>query len=198
MADPMSMMVASTAASGLVSGIGASTSAGASAASFNYKAGIAQLNAQIARQNAAWVTNSGGIKAQQEGLKDAQEIAQTKAGFGASGIDAGTGSHAGVTTSQTDVAKYNQGIIRADAAHTAYGYETKAAADEAEASMDRAAASNAEKAGKLGVLSSIIGSVGSVASKWMQGSSIGMGSGSSPGVGMFDPNNYGAAPAWGN
>lgn len=181
-----------------VGAFGAMTSANASSAMYNYKAGIAQMNQQIAQQNAAWATNAGGIKASEEGLKDAQEIAQTKTNQAASGIDVTTGSHAAVTTDQTDVAKYNQGIIRADAAHTAYGYETQAAGDTAEARLDTASATNAQTAGWIGVASSIIGGVSSVSSKWSQGNSIGMFSNTSPGpIGTFsNGGNDGAAPSW--
>lgn len=201
MADPATMGgvgIASSLIGGIAGAFGASTSADASSASFNYKAGIATLNANIAKQNAAWAINSGGIKAANEGLKAGQEIAQTRAGQGASNIAVGTGSHEAVTDTQTDVAKYNQGIIRADAAHTAYGYETQAAADTAEASMDTAAASNAQTAGKLGILSSIIGTAGSVASKWTQGNTIGMWS-QQGSIGNFsNGGNDGAAPSWSN
>jgi gas vesicle protein len=161
---------------GVVGAVGSVFSADASASMYNFKAGIAQMNATIAQQNAAWAVNSGGIKASEEGLKDAQEIAQTKTNQSASGIDVTTGSHEAVHSDQTDVAKYNQGIIRADAAHTAYGYETQAAADTAEVSLDKASASNAITAGWLGAASSILGGASSVASKWSQGNSIGIGS----------------------
>lgn len=197
MADPVSMAVIGTAAAAggsIISGIGASTSADASAAAYNYKAGIATMNAQIAGQNAAWAINSGGVKASEEGLKDAQEIGQTKVNQAASGLDVNAGSAAAVRKTQTDVAQYNQGIIRSDAAHTAYGYETQAAGDTAEATLDRSSASNAETAGQLGVLSSIIGGVSSVAGKWSQANTLGIGSGSSSSNGMDASGN----PAWGN
>lgn len=198
MADPSSMASAGLGGnllSGAVSAFGSIMSGNANANAYNYKAGIALLNAQIDKQNAAWVSNAGGIKASQEGLKDAQEKGQTIANQGASNIAVGSGSHAIVSSTQTDVAKFNQGIIRADAAHTAYGYETKAAMDTAEAALDRSAANDARNAGYIGALSSIIGTSSSVASKWSQGNTIGIGS-SSGQIGTYDPNNYGAAPSW--
>lgn len=177
MVDPVSLGGVGIAASllgGATGAAGSIMSGSANSSAYSYKAGIALMNAQIAKQNAAWATNSGGIKASEEGLKDAQEKGQTIATQGASNIDVSSGSHAVVQQTQTDVAKYNQGIIMADAAHTAYGYETQAAADTAEAQMDTSAASNAKTAGYLGALSSIIGAAGSVGAKWLQGNSIGM------------------------
>ena len=181
MADPVTIMagvgMASTVVGGVISGIGNKFSSDATANAYRYKAGIATLNQTIAKQNAAWAVNAGGVKAANFGLKAGQEIGQTKAVQGASGLDVNTGSAEAVRESQTDVAKYDQGMIRADAAHTAYGYDVEAAKYGAEASMDTSAAANQDTAGQLGVLSSIIGTVGSVASKWTQGSMIGIGSG---------------------
>lgn len=201
MADPVTMgaiSVGSSLLGGALGGAGASFSAGASADSFNFKAGIAKLNADIDKQNASWAINSGGIKATNYGLKAGQEIADTKVVQAASGLDVNSGSKEAVRDTQQTVAAYDQGLIRADAAHTAHGYEVKAAADTAEASMDTAAASNAQKAGKLDVLKSIIGTASSVASKWTQGNTIGMWSGSSGGpIGTFpDGGNSGGTPNW--
>lgn len=199
--DPASMgaiSIGSTLLSGALGGAGAAFSSGASADAFNFKAGIATLNSQINKQNAAWALNSGGIKAANYGLKAGQEIADTKVKQAASGFDVNSGSTVAVRDTQTDVAKYDQNTIRADAAHTAYGYETKAAADSMEASLDTASASNAKKAGTLGILSSVIGTASSVASKWTQGKTIGMWDNSDKGpIGTFDNGgNSGGTPNW--
>lgn len=199
--DPASMgavAIGSSLLSGAVGVAGASMSANASADSFNYKAGIAKLNSDINKQNAAWAINQGAIKAENYGLKAGGEIADTKVVQAASGLDINSGSKEAVRDTQQTVATYDQGTIRADAAHTAHGYEVKAAADSAEASMDTAAAENAQKAGKLNVLSSIIGTASSVASKWTQGNTIGIWSGSSGGpIGTFaNGGNSGGTPNW--
>lgn len=199
--DPASMAaisIGTTLLSGAIGGAGASFSADASADAFNFKAGIAKLNADINKQNASWALNSGGIKAANYGLKAGQDIADTKVVQAASGLDVNSGSKSAVRDTQADVAKYDQDLIRADAAHTAHGYEVKAAADSAEAELDRTSASNAGKAGKLGILSSVIGTASSVASKWSQGKTIGIGSGSGSGpIGTFDNGgNSGGTPNW--
>lgn len=178
--DPATMgaiSIGTTLLSGAIGGAGAASSAEASADAFNFKAGIAKLNSDINKQNASWALNSGAIKATNYGLKAGQEIADTKVVQASSGLDVNSGSKEAIRDTQTDVARYDQNTIRADAAHTAHGYEVKAAADSAEASLDTAAASNAQKAGKLNILSSVIGTASSVASKWSQGNTIGMWSG---------------------
>lgn len=192
------MAIGSSVVSGALGIAGAKSSADASSDSFNFKAGIAKLNADIAKQNAAWSLNSGGIKAANYGLKAGQDIAETKVVQAASGLDVNSGSKEAVRDTQSDVAKYDQNLIRADAAHTAHGYEVKAASDTLEAEMDRVSAVNAQKAGKLAILSSVIGTGTSVASKWTQGNTIGMfvGSGGGP-IGTFDNGgNSGGTPNW--
>lgn len=192
------MAIGTSVLSGITSGAGASFTSGASADAFNFKAGIAKLNADINRQNASWAINSGAIKASNYGLKAGQEIAETKVVQAASGLDVNSGSKEAVRDTQSTVAKFDQNQIRADAAHTAHGYEVKAATDTMEAELDRVGAVNAGKAGKLGILSSVIGTASSVASKWTQGNTIGMWSGSSGGpIGTFDNGgNTGGTPNW--
>lgn len=194
--DPATMgaiSVGTTLLSGAAGIAGAKFSSDASADAFNFKAGIAKLNADINKQNASWAINSGAIKATNYGLKAGQEIADTKVTQAASGLDITSGSKEAVRDTQQTVAAYDQGLIRADAAHTAHGYEVKAAADSVEASMNTAAASNAGKAGKLGILSSIIGTASSVASKWTQSNTLGMWSGSGGGSGA---NSLGGSTAF--
>lgn len=196
--DPGSMTavsIGSKIAGSVIGAVGADFSAKAQSDSYMFKAGIANLNKTIAEQNAAWATNAGGIKASNFGLKAAQEIAETKVRQSGSGIDITSGSSAAVRETQGDVARFEQGIIRADARHTAYGYEMDAQKFAAEGSLDVASAENARKAGQLGVLSSILGGASSVADKWSQGNTIGIGSGSGS-IGTYDSSNYGAAPTW--
>lgn len=201
MADPASMGAASLAAngvSGLLGAMGAKSQADASAASFQYKAGIAQLNQQIAKQNQAYAINAGGIKAVNAGLHYGQTIADTKVKQGTSGLDVNSGSAVTIRDNQSDVARFDQGQIMADARRQEYGYEVEEHKQIAEESMDKAAASNAQDAGKLAVLSSIIGTAGSVASKWTQGNTIGMWSGGAKGSNATDGiGGYGpTAPSW--
>lgn len=177
MADPISMVavgsMAASAAGGIVSGLGAEQSAEANAQAYRYKAGVAQLNKQINKQNAAWALQSGDIQAMESGMKAGQQIAETKVIQAASNLDVNSGSAAAVRDTQTTVAAFDQNVIRWDASKTAYGYETKAVTDEAETNLDKMAASQSEEAGKYAMWSSFLGGASSVSSKWMQGSQAG-------------------------
>lgn len=184
MADPVTLgtiAIIGSAGSAVTGAIGAGQSASASAASYRYKSGLALMNQRINKQNAAWAREAGDINAEISGVKSRQEIGATKARQGASGLDVNTGTAAQVRADQGAVAKFDQDMIRYDASKTAYGYEAKAAADEAESRMMNAAARSAEKAGKLSIFSSILGGAASVSSKWMQANQIGMFGGSGGG-----------------
>src|SRR5258708_1181004 len=179
MADPVTATVAVgsmalSAVGGIVSGIGAKESGDASAAAYRYKAGVALLNKQINEQNAAWSLEAGGIKGMEEGLKAGQEIAQTKATQGASGLDVNTGSNEAVRDTQTKVAQVDQNVISWDAAKTAWGFESKATTDVAESRLDLMGAETAETAGTIGEISSFVGGASSVSSKWLQAKSTGV------------------------
>jgi hypothetical protein len=202
MVDPISagtmaaISMGTTVAGGVVSGIGNIFQGNANAASYNYKAGVALANSTINKQNAVWATEAGGIAATESGLKSGEVIAQTKVGQSGSNLDVNTGTNAAVRDTQQAAAQTDQEIIRWDAAKKAYGYETKAAMDEAEASMDTAAASNSKTSGILGAIGSFINAGSSVASKWSQGNTIGIGTSSGP-IGMFtNGGNDGLAPSW--
>src|ERR1700757_4903255 len=175
MADPISMVaIGSSVAGGIVSGLGANEAGQAQAQAYQYKAGVAQLNKQISQQNANWALQSGDISAEEKGLAAGQEIATTKVAQAASGLDVTGGTAEAVRQSQTAAASFDQNIIRWDAAKTAYGYEAKAATDQAESSLDIMAAAQAKEAGQISMISSFLGGASSVSSKWLQGKSVGL------------------------
>ena len=168
------MALAATVISGITSAAGAAYSGMSQAAAYNYQAGIAQMNAQIAKQNAAYETALGEVQAQQQGMKTRATISQTRAIQGASGLDVNTGSAASVRESEFQLGGYDQQVIRAGAARRAYGFEVEAVSDKAQANLDRMAADRSETAGMLKAFTSILGAGGSFASKWKQGQSTGM------------------------
>jgi len=179
--------LASTIGGAITGAVGAGETASAQASMYQYKAGLALMNQRINKQNAQWARQSGDINAEEAGLKAGQDIANTKVVQSGSGVDVNTGTAADVRDTQVKVAGFDQDVIRFDAAKTAYGYETKAAGDEAEANLDYMAADNAKKAGNINIFSSILGGASSVASKWSQAKTTGLFGGSSSNGG-FDPN----------
>lgn len=197
MAGPLAGIGIGATILGGVTGAAGSLMGGASqSAMYNYQAGVAQLNSKIALQNADYTQTAGGTAGYQSGLKTAAIVGQEKAGQGASGLDVNSGSAAAVRGSTTSLGQYDQDLIATNYAKKAYGYEVASATDIASAGADKIAGSEAETAGDIGAASSILGSVASVSSKWLQANTVGVGSGGRSGIGLYDPTNYGAQPTW--
>lgn len=175
MAAPVAVAgIGMTALGGITQAFGAEQQGAAQAAMYNYQAGIAQMNAQIAKQNADYETALGEVQAQQQGMKTRAEIGETRAAQGAGGLDVNTGSNLAVRASEAELGAQDQAMIRSNAARRAYGQMVEAAQDTAQSNVDMMAASNAKQAADINAFSSILGAGSSVSSKWMQASSLGL------------------------
>jgi hypothetical protein len=163
-----------TLAGGILSATGAEKSAAAQQQMYNYQAGVAKINAQIDKQNAEYARNQGEIQATQFGLKEAQQEAGIKTAQAASNLDVNSGSTVEVQQSQRKLGQMDMAQIRANAAKTAYDFDVKSVMDLNQSTLDVMAGQTAKTAGDIQAMSSIIGSVGSVASKWQQGSMSGL------------------------
>lgn len=172
MADPITLTAvaggAASLGSGILGAVGAEKSASAQAGMYNYQAGVAQQNATLAKQDSNYTIGEGIVQGQQAGEKTRAEIGLTRAGFGASNVSGA--SHDAVVSSEVEIGQENEGVIQANTMKRAYGFDVKAAQDTAQAEVYQASASTAKEAGDISALSSIIGSAGSVSSKWLQGS----------------------------
>jgi hypothetical protein len=144
---------------------------------YGYQAGVAELNSQIAQQNANYASQEGELQAAKYGIGARQQAGHIVAAQASSGLDVGSGSAKQVQESQHTVSTLDQNTIRMNAAKTAYNYETQAVQYGAQAKMDLLAKQNVEAATPLNVASSLVGGAGSVASKWLQGSQMGLWSG---------------------
>jgi hypothetical protein len=163
-----------TLAGGIMSATGAEKSAAATQQMYNYQAGIAKINSQIDLQNADYTRNQGEIQATQFGLKEAQQEAGIKVAQSASNLDVNSGSSVDVQRSQRTLGQMDLTQIRSNAAKTAYDFDVKSVMDLNQSTLDVMAGQNAKTAGDIQAASSIIGSVGSVATKWQQGSTSGL------------------------
>jgi hypothetical protein len=177
MADPVSAIaiggLASSALGAGVSAFGNMQQGAAQSAAYTYQAGIAQINAQIADQNARYAYAVGEQKAQAAGMQTRAIIGQTKAQQGASGLDVNVGSAVDVRASEADLGAENVGVIRNDAARTAYGYQVEEQQQLTQAALDRFAAKNVKTAGYIGAASSLLGGASSVSDKWLKGQQAG-------------------------
>lgn len=186
MAQAMGIIgIGASIAGGITSAEGAKTTAAATQQSYNYQAGVAQINSAIDLQNADYARAQGETQAMQYGMKEAQTLGQIKTAQAASGIDVNSGSATAVQASERTVGAIDTAQIRTNAAKAAYDYDVKSTMDLNQSTLDVMAGNNAITAGNIQAESSILGSVGSVASKWNTASTAGMFGGSSGGGGQI-------------
>lgn len=167
-----------------------------------YQADVAAMNKEIAEANAQYSLKEGDVKRQEEGLKDHAMLGEMIAQQGASGISVNSGTSAKVRESMVEVGKYNQDVISASAAKKAYGYTvegvqfgaqadvyrytaqqneaqaenamTAAGISEKSLSLQQSAMNLVDTSEKVNIMGSLVGTAGSVADKWTEGSFKGL------------------------
>lgn len=178
MAEPTTIMAGIGMGSSILGGIFGAKGASESAASANmmgmFQAGIAQLNARIARQNADYASVQGEQSAAQYGMSAAQRKGAIIVGQSGSGLDVNSGSARAVQQSQDVVSTMDMNQIRANAAKAAFDYRVQANQYDMQAVGDMMGAQNALQAGRINAASSIISAASSVADKWYQGRNVGL------------------------
>jgi hypothetical protein len=170
--------IGATIAGGTLAAHGAEQTGIAQQRMYDYQAGVAKINSQIDLQNRDYALHVGDEQNRQYGMHAAQTSANIKSAQAASGIDVNSGSAVKVRNSETAITHIDESQIRENASKVAYDYETKSGMDLNQATLDTMAGTNAKMAGDINSEASIIGTVGSVASKWSQGSQMGMFGGS--------------------
>lgn len=192
MADPLTLTaigMGTSLAGGLVQAKGASDTGAAQQQMFNYRAGVARINSEIDKQNADWTRSQGEIQATQYGIKARQQAGAIRTAQSGSNIDVNSGSNLRTQQSQHTLAGMDLNQIRTNAAKTAYDYDVKSTMDLNQANLDTMAGTNAKRAGDINAMSSIIGTAGSVSSKWLQASQMGVFGGSGSGsIDLYGPD----------
>lgn len=177
MADPLTLSAIGIGGSllgGLTGAAGAAQTAAAQQQMYNYQAGLAQINAQIALQNADYARQQGEQQAQQYGMQAGQRMGQIITSQASSGLDINTGSNKLVQQSQQLVTGLDLDQIRSNAAKTAYDYDTQSVQYQDQAQLYRMGGANAAAAGAINITSSILGTAASVSTKWLQGQQYGL------------------------
>lgn len=169
MADPFTLAVGSTA----LSGIGSLISAGGQERQgrdtnemYQYRAYVAAQNAQIALQNRDYDIHTGEIQAFNNDLKSREQLGQAKANSGASGFDINTGSKAAAIESAHTLDRYNTLQIVNNAQRRGQQDLVQSWNYTNEAQMDQRSGANAERAGDIGAMTTLLGGASSVAGRW--------------------------------
>jgi hypothetical protein len=143
-----------------------------------YQAGLARMNAQIAKQNAIYATQRGEAEAMQSGMKTREQIGETITRQAATGLDVNQGTGVQVRRSEQELGTYDQTVLRSNAAVRAYGMRSQGLMDIEQGRLDEYGGRYSVIAGNINAGSSIMGTIGSVAGKWIQGQQVGLAGGS--------------------
>jgi hypothetical protein len=159
---------------GVFSAAGAGKQARATSEQDKYQAAVAQINSQIDLQNASYARQQGEQQSQQYGLGAGQRMGQIVAAQSSSGLSVSGGSAVQVRQSQQQVTNMDLDQIRSNAAKTAYDYDVASVMAKNQATLYTTAAADASEAGAINIASSVLSTAGSVSSKWLQGSQLGL------------------------
>jgi hypothetical protein len=165
---------AAAANAGAIGLIGTGLSAASSIAggmqqaqSAKYNAQIQSNNAQIAQQNATFAGEEGAANAGAEQQKTRAQVGGIKAAQAANNVDVNSGSAVDVRSSAAELGELNAITIRSNAARTAYGYQTAAASDTAQAALDKQQAQYDTEAGVVKAGTTLLGNVATGAQNGM-------------------------------
>ncbi len=167
-----------------------------------YQAGVAEVNKEISKANAIYARDVGEVEASDAAMKIHADIGEMIVQQGASGISVNSGSSTKVRESMILIGQHTQDIIRSSAAKKAYGYDIEAMQFGAQADVYRFTASAHEQqaadamtasgmtkqslglqqqamglvdsAKNINIMGSLVGTAGSVASKWSEGEYSGL------------------------
>lgn len=155
-----------SALGGVTGAIGAIQQGQAASEAAKYNASVAASNADMAKRNAQMAGEAGAQQAAMQEQKTRAQVGEIKANQAASGVDVNSGSALDVRSSAAELGELDALTVRTNAAKEAYGYQTQAVSDKAQAGLDRFEAENDETAGELGAASTLLGSAASGASNY--------------------------------
>ena len=169
--DPASLALASTIAEGVggaVSAVGAISAGQAASKNAAYQSQIAQMNANIATQNARYAIEQGQQKEQAQQLKSRAQIGGMIAAQGANGLDVNSGSNLQTVEGAADLSRLDALTIRNDAAREAYNFQTQSVSDTAQAGLLKSQSSQDLTSGYIGAGSSLLSAASSVGNTYLK------------------------------
>lgn len=180
MADPVTIGVlaatgmGATAVGGGIKAIGQIFTGRAQANLANYQAAVSDMNAKIKKQDANYTRAASEVEAEEVGLKTQDQIARTKEAFAAGNISLTSATPSRVIGSELAIGQQTEGIVRANAAKRAYGFQVGAAEDIAQAGVYRMSAKYDRTAAMVGAASTVLGTVGQLSGDYISAKAAGM------------------------
>jgi len=174
--DPFTLAAVSigtTALSAGVSAVGAVMQGNATASAAKYQAQVAANNALIAQQNASYERQKGSVEAWSQDMRTKAMLGEQLAGQGASGFDIESGSLTDVRKSTAMIGALDRSTIKNNAERRAYANDVQATNLKAESGLKRLEGKNAQTAGTMNGISSLLSGASSVGTKWSNYKAIG-------------------------
>jgi pyruvate/2-oxoglutarate dehydrogenase complex dihydrolipoamide acyltransferase (E2) component len=165
--DPGTLSILST----VVGATGAVQQGNAQAAAYNAQAAADTQNAQIASRQAEEAAVSGAREEQEMRRRGQAFAASQRAAFSVNGLDIAAGSPADVLTDTVYQNELDALNIRRNTANKVWGYQAQETNYNNSASANRAAASNARKAGNLSAFGTLLTGTTSYMDKYKKTSS---------------------------
>lgn len=166
MAFAAPLAIAATLASGAISAYGQMEQGKAAQQSGLYQAAVARNNKIIAERAAEAEKMQGLSESEQNDYKVRSVAGTQKAIQAANGIDVNSGTALAIRKGTVEMGTYDSEMIRANAGKKAYNYLVQAQNFESEARFKTMEGDNARRASKIAAFGTLVGTAGSVASKW--------------------------------
>jgi hypothetical protein len=128
-----------------------------------YQAQVARNNAAIEEQNAQWSTESGEAASEKQAMDTRAKAGAIRTEFAAGGVDPNSGSAGKVQQAQAMLGELDAMTLRSDTARKVYGYKVAETSDLATANLKMAEGEEAEKAGDIAAVGSLLGGATSAA-----------------------------------
>lgn len=138
-----------TLGSTALSAMGSIQQGQAAAASANYNAKVADMNAQISDRRARDALERGKVEEQKKRTQAQQVLGQQRAAMAANGVDIGFGSPLDTLVDTATLGEVDALTIRSNAAREAYDFKVQAANGRADANLSRMSAKSASTGGYL-------------------------------------------------
>lgn len=154
------LITALTIGSTALSAMGSIQQGQAAAASANYNAKVADMNAQISERRARDALERGKVEEQKKRTQAQQVLGQQRAAMAANGVDIGFGSPLDTLVDTATLGEVDALTIRSNSAREAYDYKVQAANGRADANLSRMNAKSASTGGYLNAASTILTGAG--------------------------------------
>lgn len=177
MAVPIAIAsLAATVIGAGVSAYGAYAQGEAQKSMYDYQARVAQVNAQIAEQQANTEQMAGEVRAQKAGLAGEFQREEDRAKMAAGGfLDPRSGSGKAVLESETEITQHDEAMTRYDSAQRAYALRVQGAQDTMQGNLDVAAGVGAQRAGTINTYASLLGGATSFGDRYTKYGPSGLG-----------------------